>query len=92
MSRFVSFLFLFLAAEAEEKDGASAEKRPRLEEALEEAGGGGGGGDVIAGRPFRNLDQDLDELPLEELRDILKEVDPVSWRMRHDGDRRKIQR
>lgn len=79
--------------EAEAEDGAGAKKRPRLEETpAEDEPQGRGTGYVIAGRHFQNLDEDLDRLPLEELRDILKEIDPVSWSMRSDTDRRKIQR
>lgn len=47
---------------------------------------------VIAGREFANLDEDLEKLSIDELRAILKEVDPVSWKLRHDADRRKITR
>lgn len=45
---------------------------------------------VIAGRTFANLDEDLEKLATEELREILREIDPVSWELLQD--RRKIRR
>lgn len=64
--------------------GPRPRKRPHLD--------ADGAGHVIAGRRFANLEGDLERLSTAELRDILKEVDPVSWRLRHDSDRRKIMR
>ncbi|XP_034249511.1 tRNA dimethylallyltransferase [Thrips palmi] len=58
-------------------DGQAPRKRPHRDQY------------VIAGRTFANLD-DLEKLGTEELREILKEIDPASWELLQD--RRKIRR
>lgn len=68
-----------------EDEGGTPRKKPHLDETAAKKY-------VIAGRQFDNLDDDLERLPTEELRDILKEIDPVSCNHRHEMDRRKIKR
>lgn len=77
---------------SDDDGGGSPRKRPHLAEEADDPEGASRPKHLIAGRAFDNLDEDLDRLPTEELRDILKEVDPVSWKLRHDMDRRKIKR